>query len=769
MTQRILTYSFYILFAFTPLFFLPFNNELFEYNKMMLVYALTIIITSTWIIKMINHKTLILNKTPLDIPLMVFLASQILATIFSIDPHTSVWGYYSRSNGGLLSIISYIVLYYAFVSNFKSEEVTNFLKSLLLGGLVVTLYAIPEHFGVSPSCIILTGQADANCWVQDVQSRVFATLGQPNWLAAYLEMIIFIAIFFMLTAKTNFSRAFYLLLAALYYMAFTFTYSRGAMLGMLSGMGILIAGMLISHPEAKGRRIPALPARFAEASARRAGRSELVSDTLLNPKRVGRFFAEFTPDLVPGLRMTALLLATFIIINLFFGSALTGDFRLIKQAAPPPRPGLVASGTQLETGGTESGQIRLIVWKGAIEIFKHYPLFGSGVETFGYSYYNFRPIEHNFVSEWDFLYNKAHNEYLNYLATTGIVGFLSYLGVIVSFIVWSAIKIFSFQFSIFKQFKNENSIVNWFLKNVNSTPSLTLKQRLIVTTLLAGYTTYLIQNIFGFSVVMIALLFYMFPALAFAATGSTTPYKESRTFPLTFFRYIYHRPLYTTLVKILIIIFTIYLIFSVIKLWTADLFYKKGQDYTDIGNAGRGYNFLTDAVSLNATEPLYRGDLSYAASLASVALAEDDATTSANLKIEADEQIQKAIEISPKNLSILRTGIRTYYELAIIDPEYQKKAIEIIDKAHKLAPTDPKILYNEGLVLAQFDDIKGAVEALKEAIALKPDYRDAYFTMGVFEEDLGNTKEAIEAYKKALEIQPDDNDSRDRLEELEKK
>jgi len=42
--------------------------------------------------------------------------------ILSLDPHTSIWGYYSRFNGGLLSIISYIFLYFAFVSNLKDEE-----------------------------------------------------------------------------------------------------------------------------------------------------------------------------------------------------------------------------------------------------------------------------------------------------------------------------------------------------------------------------------------------------------------------------------------------------------------------------------------------------------------------------------------------------------------------------------------------------------------------------------------------------------------------
>ncbi|MBI4037237.1 O-antigen ligase family protein, partial [Candidatus Daviesbacteria bacterium] len=376
MAQRILTISFYLLFFLTPLVWAPMNFELFEYNKMMFVYLLTIIIGVCWVWKMAQTKSLILNKTPLDIPLMLFLAANILSTIFSVDHHTSIWGYYSRSNGGLLSTISYLILYYALVSNFEKVRVFKFLKAAIFGGGIIAIWAILEHFGGSISCAILTGKFNDACWVQDVKARVFATLGQPNWLAAYLAMLIFPALYFTLTATKKSSTILYTLYSILFYLAFTFTYSRGASLGLLAGLVVFIA-MLSRHKH------------------------------LFNP------------------RGCILIISSFLAVNLLFGSALT-NFKLLSKFAPPSRPSLTtaikASGTQLETGGTESGKIRLIVWKGALEIFKHYPIFGSGVETFAYSYYNFRPVEHNLVSEWDFLYNKAHNEYLNYLSTTGILG-----------------------------------------------------------------------------------------------------------------------------------------------------------------------------------------------------------------------------------------------------------------------------------------------------------------------------------------------------------
>ncbi len=62
MVTKIITYSFYLLFTLTPLVFAPFNSELFEFNKMVVVYLLTVIITTTWLIKMVQTKSFLAKK-----------------------------------------------------------------------------------------------------------------------------------------------------------------------------------------------------------------------------------------------------------------------------------------------------------------------------------------------------------------------------------------------------------------------------------------------------------------------------------------------------------------------------------------------------------------------------------------------------------------------------------------------------------------------------------------------------------------------------------
>jgi putative inorganic carbon (hco3(-)) transporter len=680
---------------------------------MILVYILTSVIAFTWIIKMFQSREILIRRTPLDIPLMLFLLSQILSTIFSIDVHTSIWGYYSRSNGGLLSIFSYILLFYAFASNFRKEDVLRFLKVALLGGLVVSLYAIPEHFGVSPSCIILTSSFSADCWVQDVQARVFATLGQPNWLGAYLGMLIFPALYFFLQAANRKALIFSFAALMALYMALTFTFSRGATLGLLAGLGVFISLFLIR-----------------------------------------KFYFKVKSENKDSLSASKLLLigiTGFILINILFGSALT-RFKLISESKPTEDPNKpTASGvTQLESGGTESGQIRLIVWQGAMDIFKRYPIFGSGVETFAYSYYNFRPTSHNLVSEWDFLYNKAHNEYLNYLATTGLFGFLSYMGIILTFIFWSLKQL------LFRKKSEHFQSAQYFL----------------TASLLAGYVSYLIQNIFGFSVVVIAMLFFIFPSLVFVYADKTSPLHLSKglyAFFQNILKVIYKRKIYINLTYVFLLLFLILTLSTIVRFWIGDYFFKQGSNYSDSGNPGRAYNYLIWAVRFNGGEPLYRSELGYAASSAAVALSEEDATLSANLKDEAIAETNKALSISPKNLSLIRTAIRTHYQLSAIDPKFEGETIKTIDKAIELAPTDAKLYYNKGLILFSAGQEDEAIKVLNQARELKPNYTEVYFTLGTIYDQKQDFKKALQNFEMVLKLDPTNTDAKAKVEELKTK
>src|SRR5260221_4688860 len=114
--NRIISLTFYAIFLVVPITFAVDTTELFEFNTMWLTYGLALVLFVAWTGKMILEKRIVIARTPLDIPLGLFLASQIISSIWSLDPYVSFWGYYSRFNGGVLFLIIYLFFFHFFVS-----------------------------------------------------------------------------------------------------------------------------------------------------------------------------------------------------------------------------------------------------------------------------------------------------------------------------------------------------------------------------------------------------------------------------------------------------------------------------------------------------------------------------------------------------------------------------------------------------------------------------------------------------------------------------
>lgn len=709
---RLIQYLFLILVFFTPLIFFPKTYELFEWNKMFFVYLITLLITSLWALRMVGEKKWRWTPTPLDLPLALFFLANLLATVFSIDIHTSIFGYYSRLNGGLLSTISYLLLYYAFMANFPKDKVRTLLSVLVAGGVVVSLWAIPEHFGIDPSCKILVDSWKADCWVQDVQARVFATLGQPNWLAAYLGMLLPISLGFVLLEKKLIWKIGYLVATAAMLAALIFTYSRGGMLGLVAGLGLFVTLLFIGK---KSLSVPKLGVnwRYLAAFLAVVVAYSLIFGTAFN-KPVSTYFKSQTPVAAPA-----------------------------ETEAPKP-----ATGTQLEGGGTESGVIRFIVWQGALDIWRHYPLLGSGVETFAYAYYQYRPVAHNHTTEWDFLYNKAHNEYLNYLATTGSFGFLSYLLIIFTFTGFMIWKLWS-----------------------NGVPN-----RPLALGLMAGYTAYLVQNFFSFSVVIIALFFFLFPAIAFKVTAL-----EERTYQPVWSRlgrlknYLFSFLPRLALRQKLRFAYQPEVLFGVTLLITALLVYGLGRAYAADINFSKGFNsegegswqtskyFLEQAVIQNPLEPFYRAELGFVNAVLAGQTIEQEAL---GIYLEdAQKWARSSVEQSPKNLSYWRTLLRVYLELMDITDAYNEPALQAAQRSSELAPTEPKVQYNLGVVYTRLGRLEEAARVFKKVTDLKPDYREAWLSLARTYDAAGKRDNAIETYRRMRTLFPQETEAKIKLKE----
>ena len=711
---RAIEILFYALFFSVPLVFAGNTSELFEFNKMWITFAITIAIAFFWTVRIIAEKSLVIKRTPLDIPIALFVLAQIASTVISLDPHTSLWGYYSRFNGGLLSILCYVFLYYAFVSNLNSAKIVkNIFLVSLTSAFIVVLWALPSHFGKDPTCLIFRGAFDVSCWTADFQPkvRIFGTLGQPAWLAAYLVLLIPISLAFSILykkdeLKRSLKSIIFLTLSSLMFLSFLYTRTRSAVLALGVGLIFFFGALILFDKPSKKNFVKDL-----------LKKQKIVVLSIIIFAIIG-FFAE-----IP--------LSPF---DKFSFNNLKNYVQKVKVTQNPQRETV----HQTQLGGTDSGKIRLIVWRGAIDVWKNNPIFGTGVETFAYAYYKYRPIEHNLTSEWNFLYNKAHNEYLNYLATTGVFGLLSYLSFIAFFL-------FIFLATIFKTKNKLSAVLLAKTGVVMSKESQTLAKDPLILSLVAGFITILITNFFGFSVVIMNIYFFLIPLFVLilmdVLDDKSLGFKLGKVGEIGFFGW--------SLISLSFLV-TAYLLFFLFNFWRADVLYALGNNYSKSGEYQQAYSLLRSAVSIHS-EPVFQDEVS--TNDASFALAIAYSSQGKNATESAQIISQLAAESSsindsltnshPNNILFWKSRVRIFYNLAQIDNSYLSKALVAMKRVYELGGNEASIAYNLGVLYGQSGDSKKAVEILKKTVALKPDYRDAHYALGLFYNDIGEKEKAI--------------------------
>ena len=349
-----------VLVFFTPLVFVTNTNELYEFPKIYFVYFIGITIFLVFCILLLFSKVKV--RFP-SLPVLFYLSAAIISTIFSSHLYTSVWGYYTRFNGGLISIMVFVGIYLVFSSALKKDNISNILSLLTINSIPVSIFGISQHYaGVT---------------------RIYTTIGQPNWAAAYIAMIIPLTIFRYFRAN---DRGVFLF-GVIYLLEFAclwFTYSISGFLGFSASMIVLF---VLNRKEFLNKRV------FVKAVP------IVVLSVLIAVLNLG-VFRQRIEDILIDVRKVAFT-SVYALENV---SAVSNNL-------------------------SDPGFIRTGLWEGTLKLATSSPkvlLVGTGPETFPYAFQPFRPKVLNYSSEWDFVFNKPHNYYLEILATMGILGLVSY-------------------------------------------------------------------------------------------------------------------------------------------------------------------------------------------------------------------------------------------------------------------------------------------------------------------------------------------------------
>lgn len=341
-------------------------DDTFNLPKLTFLYIGVIAFWAAWLINGLRQRHLVFRRSPLDLPLVMWLIVTLISSLLSIDRTRSFFGFYGLQGFGWFPMLAFAALFWAAVqvADRRMERV------LAIGAVGVAsltaIYGLLEYYGYQ----ILPGMPDFK------RMAILSTFGNPIFFGCYMMLVIPVAGGLFIETLEQLSQSMgkrwkmLLSLGGLILLLFTFilTFARGPWVG-LGLAAIFYIGWLLKS-QIKGF--------------------------------LGKEFKK---------RILLLTESMFVIVLIIFLIYPTAQraFRSIfdfKEAN-------ICS--------------RIEGWKSGVRAFLDRPIIGSGPDTFDYVFRKYKTVRFMETAGWDSLQMHAHNDIVQMATTTGTVGLLVYL------------------------------------------------------------------------------------------------------------------------------------------------------------------------------------------------------------------------------------------------------------------------------------------------------------------------------------------------------
>lgn len=215
-----------------PLVFLPNVVSEFVLPKLLLLRLLIFGFAVLLLVRWFRQGAITWRRTPLDIPLIVFVASAAISTVFAINRNLALFGGYSRWEG-LLTITSYALLFWLTVQMLSGQaDARGLTWSLLISGYFVAAVAILQSgFG------LLGG----GYWREAGVIRADVTLAHPDFAGIFLAMLIPVAAAKIVSRRPSTSRLLAANMLIVLVLGLITTFSRAAWIGAIVGVVVVLA------------------------------------------------------------------------------------------------------------------------------------------------------------------------------------------------------------------------------------------------------------------------------------------------------------------------------------------------------------------------------------------------------------------------------------------------------------------------------------------------------------------------------------------------
>ncbi len=369
------------------------------------------------------------------------------------------------------------------------------------------------------------------------------------------------------------------------------------------------------------------------------------------------------------------------------------------------------------------------------------PVVGSGPGTFVYNFAKFKDPKFNQSDFWNVKFDWGSSKVLTLLATVGVLGALSFLGLIAVFVFYGI----KFLFSKSYQKKEEDDLSQEFYWTLG----MGLFVSFIVTTVL-----------FFFYRSSISIDFIYFALMAFFVSLLYPIRKEFELKP-------------SSLVTLAVTFgFTVVFILGLGVLIIEGQRYVSAVSYLNSmkamgeGRRAQAIERLETAVRLNQKVDLYWRDLSQL-HLAGIREAENSQEVQSHIRGTVGAA-KNAIEVNPNNVTNWANRGNVYQNLIGIVDGTKEWSVEAYQKAMELEPANPlypnqagisiltkiRSLTKEATQQEKIELFNEAEEKFNQAIELKENYAPAYFQLAILNQLKGDSSEMERYLNLAKEAAP---------------
>ncbi len=675
------------------------------------------IITAAWLVLAIRDEKYAPRKSWITVGLLAFLGTMLVSTILSENPYKSFWSNYERMEGyvTLLHLGAYFFVLGATFLAEKTERLWNYLLYTMLGA----------NFFV---CLFAVLQATGELVINQGGIRVDGTLGNATYLAGYVLVHMFIALF-LLVSKHRFQVKNALLVPvigfasyiAYYVLHISATYQNAGRAGLIiltiSILGLLAAG----YAWIRQNRAP-LPAWVGRV---------VLGIVMLTQLYV--LYRSETRGAALGLIVGLLFMAAYfafskkvhenymlagrialgglvLVLGLLVGFK---DTQILRENTffARVRPLLTLDVHKIVSTEFKS---RAAIWSMAAKGGAERPLFGWGQESFNYLFYKHYTPNMYDQEAW---FDRAHNVFMDWFTAGGVLGLLAYLSLFAALLYYIWRK-------------------PGFLTSFLGREPFTIEERVAMTALLIAY---FVHNIFVFDNLISYIFFFTF--LAFIHShyegGAYTSLAQAIK---------KHREMLETIAVPAIVVVAI-----------IGLFYV---NYTPLMNS------LKLSASLSPMSPQAGGIQK------NIQMFNELASDSFFGRYEAREQIvllaSRLASIGPdrfdpaikdqiyslaytemkKQLDETPNDARYYYFMTGLLTVYGRfaEALPIIEKGVTLSPNKQLLISNYATVLFRLGQKEKALEQFKKAFELDTNYTAAGIQYFAAKEDFPKLIEQMEKY-----------------------